>query len=267
MKTIELNKTHILTSALLLTLMGMNDTAFAVKRVQVLAGAAIQDTKLTAAAGQPAALIGTPQTLLQNAANVNNDKTGVAAGVGADWVAKFGNNGSIGLGAVLLFPFYTVNQNQTDTDRLTLVTQHQDTTTAVGAIPAQVGYSWGDTRVYIDGGPALGWSKTSDSYCFLDAGDLLHCNNDSGNNTRFGGKLGGGIEYNLSPNWAVSASYEHFWFTKTTTTSLAVEPNGVPIPNTTVITAHRPQFGFASVGIIYSWDKVETMSAPSGVYK
>lgn len=277
MKTIELNKTYILSSAMLLTLMGMHGGALAGKlshtskvRGYVNLGLGLQHNKLTAAAGQPAALAGPPQILIQNAANVSNNKTGFSGAVGADWIANVGANGSVGVGAVLLFPFITANQNQSQTDiqtQLTLVTQHKDSTTAIGAIPVQVGFSSGDTRVYIDGGPAVSWSDTSDSYCFSSAGSVLHCNNASGNKTRFGGKFGGGIEYSFSPNWAVSASYEHFWFGKRNTTSVAVQPNGVPLTNTTVTTAHRPQFGFASVGIIYSWDKAETMSAPSGVYK
>ncbi len=72
-----------------------------------------------------------------------------------------------------------------------------------GLITGQVGYAWNNVLLYVKGGAAVVSTKYDASF----AGVSLA----SGNDTRWGGTVGAGLEFGFAPNWSVGVEYDHIF--------------------------------------------------------
>jgi outer membrane immunogenic protein len=76
---------------------------------------------------------------------------------------------------------------------------------AFGLFTGQIGYAWNNALLYVKGGAAV----TSDKYTTFNMPTGLVV--DKGNETRWGGVVGAGLEYGFAPNWSVGVEYDHMF--------------------------------------------------------
>ena len=100
-----------------------------------------------------------------------------------NWADFSGSNASV------LFPGF-VNTSKVD---------------AFGLFTGQVGYAVNNVLLYVKGGAAV----TSNSYRINTAGGALA--GTTGDDTRWGGMVGVGVEYGFAPNWSVGVEYNHLF--------------------------------------------------------
>ena len=74
-----------------------------------------------------------------------------------------------------------------------------------GLFTGQVGYAWNNVLGYVKGGAAV----TDDRYEHRFTGTNVLF--DSARETRWGGVVGVGLEYGLTPNWSVGVEYDHMF--------------------------------------------------------
>ena len=113
---------------------------------------------------------------------------------------------------------------------------------AFGLFTGQIGYSWNTVLVYAKGGAAV----TGDHYATFAAvpgGALI----DKVSEARWGGTIGGGVEFSFAPNWSVAAEYDHL-FMGTRNVS-AFTPAGVFSATDRV----RQDVDLATVRVNYRW--------------
>jgi outer membrane immunogenic protein len=79
---------------------------------------------------------------------------------------------------------------------------------AFGLFTGQIGLAWNNALLYVKGGAAVTSSKYD---VFAPGGALLA---SGGNNTRWGGTAGVGVEYGFTPNWSVALEYDHIFTDK-----------------------------------------------------
>src|SRR6266568_7710171 len=101
-----------------------------------------------------------------------------------DWADLRGSNAS------LAFPGQT-NRSKID---------------AFGLFTGQVGYAWNNALLYVKGGAAI----TDSRYTTLNTatGALT---SSTGDQTRWGGTIGAGVEYGFAPNWSAGVEYDHIF--------------------------------------------------------
>ena len=100
-----------------------------------------------------------------------------------NWADFSGNNTS------LVFPGL-VNRSKVD---------------AFGLFTGQVGYAANNVLFYAKGGAAV----TSNTYRINTLGGAL--SGTTGDDTRWGGVVGVGLEYGFAPNWSVAVEYDHLF--------------------------------------------------------
>ncbi len=100
-----------------------------------------------------------------------------------DWADLKGSNTSV------LFPGF-VNNSKTD---------------AFGLFTGQIGYAANNVLFYLKGGAAV----TADKYRINTAGGALFAS--AGDDTRWGGTVGVGLEYGFAPNWSAAVEYDHLF--------------------------------------------------------
>jgi outer membrane immunogenic protein len=76
---------------------------------------------------------------------------------------------------------------------------------AFGLFTGQVGYAANNVLLYVKGGAAV----TADSYRINTLGGALA--GTTGDDTRWGGVVGVGLEYGFAPNWSVGIEYDHMF--------------------------------------------------------
>ena len=110
-----------------------------------------------------------------------------------DWADFKGTNASL----TAIIPY----NNETKTD-------------AIGLFTGQIGYAWNNTLFYVKGGAAV----TDNSYrSYFPVGIPLIPAGvawNSASDTRWGGAVGGGIEFGFAPNWSVAVEYDHLFMGK-----------------------------------------------------
>ena len=75
----------------------------------------------------------------------------------------------------------------------------------LGLFTGQIGYSWGPSLLYFKGGAAV----TSNTFALAtNTGPLVAASVDS---TRWGGTVGIGWEYLITPNWSIGVEYDHLF--------------------------------------------------------
>lgn len=96
---------------------------------------------------------------------------------------------------------------------------------AFGLFTGQVGYAWNNALLYVKGGGAA----VDDRYDivaapgFPGAGTRLASTGDQG---RWGGTVGTGLEFGFAPRWSVGVEYDHIFLNRSTT-QLTTTPGGV----------------------------------------
>jgi outer membrane immunogenic protein len=76
---------------------------------------------------------------------------------------------------------------------------------AFGLFTGQVGYAANNVLLYVKGGAAV----TADKYRINTLGGAL--SGTTGDDTRWGGVVGVGLEYGFAPNWSVGIEYDHMF--------------------------------------------------------
>jgi len=136
-----------------------------------------------------------------------HDATGGVAGgqIGYRWQSGtwvFGVEGQgnwadlRGSNASLIFPGFT-NQSKID---------------AFGLLTGQIGYAANNVLFYVKGGAAV----TADRFRIFDATGAVA--GTTGDDTRWGGTVGAGLEFGFAPNWSVGVEYDHLFMQDRTVT-------------------------------------------------
>ncbi|RTM13470.1 MAG: porin family protein, partial [Bradyrhizobiaceae bacterium] len=76
---------------------------------------------------------------------------------------------------------------------------------AFGLITGQVGYAWNNVLLYVKGGGAV----VADKYRTNDV--VTGVEFDRASETRWGGVIGGGLEFGFAPNWTIGVEYDHIF--------------------------------------------------------
>ncbi len=107
-----------------------------------------------------------------------------------DWADLKGSNSSL----TAVIPY--INQTKID---------------AIGLFTGQVGYAWNNSLVYLKGGAAV----TDNSYSsFFPVGNVFAAAGvpfNAASETRWGGVVGGGLEFGFAPSWSVGVEYDHLF--------------------------------------------------------
>ena len=90
---------------------------------------------------------------------------------------------------------------------------------AAALITGQIGYAANNVLLYVKGGAAV----TSNKYNINTAGGALFAS--TGDDTRWGGTVGVGLEYGFAPNW--SAAIEMITFTRICTVNFTAPATGL----------------------------------------
>ncbi len=76
---------------------------------------------------------------------------------------------------------------------------------AFGLFTGQIGWAANNVLFYVKGGAAV----TSNKYNINTAGGALFAS--TGDDTRWGGTVGVGLEYGFAPNWSAAIEYDHLF--------------------------------------------------------
>src|SRR4051794_18384619 len=77
---------------------------------------------------------------------------------------------------------------------------------AFGLFTGQVGYAWNNALLYVKGGAAV----TDNDYQAVTTATGAAITNAI-HATRWGGVIGGGLEYGFAPNWSIGLEYDHIF--------------------------------------------------------
>src|ERR1700730_10280666 len=77
---------------------------------------------------------------------------------------------------------------------------------AFGLYTGQIGYAWSNALLYVKGGAAV----TDSRYDIRNAATNVLIAN-TGDQTRWGGTIGAGVEYGFAPNWSAGVEYDHIF--------------------------------------------------------
>jgi outer membrane immunogenic protein len=110
-----------------------------------------------------------------------------------------------------------------------------------GLFTGQIGYSWNTVLLYAKGGAAV----TGDHYATfaIPSGALTAKVSEA----RWGGTIGGGVEFSFAPDWSVAAEYDHLFMG--TRNVNAITPAGVFSATERV----RQDVDLATVRVNYRW--------------
>jgi outer membrane immunogenic protein len=78
---------------------------------------------------------------------------------------------------------------------------------AFGLFTGQLGYAWNNTLLYVKGGAAV----VSERYSSVITGTGVLLGSSVGDDTRWGGTVGVGLEYGFTPNWSFAVEYDHIF--------------------------------------------------------
>ena len=91
------------------------------------------------------------------------------------------------------------------------------TTVSIDLPSFQVGYAFNNALIYLKGGVAV----TSDRFnVTTTVGNIL--SGTTGDQTRWGGAVGAGIEFGFAPNWSAALEYDHLFMQDKLTTFATV---------------------------------------------
>jgi outer membrane immunogenic protein len=110
-----------------------------------------------------------------------------------------------------------------------------------GLFTGQLGYAWNTALLYFKGGAAV----VADRNSILSNGALLAT---APGDNRWGGTVGGGIEFSFAPNWSVAFEYNHLFIANNITT-FTNPVGGTVVSNDRI----RGDADLASVRVNYRW--------------
>jgi outer membrane immunogenic protein len=140
-----------------------------------------------------------------------------------DWADLKGSNTSV------LFPGF-INESKID---------------AFGLFTGQIGYAANNVLFYVKGGAAV----TADRYRIFGAPGVVA--GVTGDDTRWGGTVGVGLEYGFSPSWSAGVEYNHLFMGSRNYTFIS---NGLLAPvNTQAFERIRQDVDTVAVRVNYRW--------------
>jgi len=116
------------------------------------------------------------------------------------------------------------NLRNTNTSLFNPFNTWKTTTNGLGLFTGQVGYAWNNVLWYVKGGAAV-VNQRWDIYNTATGIGIAQAER-----TRWGGTIGTGLEYGITPNWTVGVEYDYIFRTSDTSTFLTpslVVPLGV----------------------------------------
>jgi outer membrane immunogenic protein len=113
-----------------------------------------------------------------------------------------------------------------------------------GLFTGQVGYAWNSTLLYVKGGAAV-VNQRWDLYNTITGIGIAQAER-----TRWGGTVGAGLEFGITPNWTVGVEYDYIW--RTGDSSTFIIPAAL-IPATTVTTNFRTDVNLITARINYKF--------------
>jgi outer membrane immunogenic protein len=118
---------------------------------------------------------------------------------------------------------------------------------AFGLFTGQVGYAFNTALLYVKGGAAV----TGDRFnVTTTVGNVLA--GVTGDQTRWGGTVGAGVEYAFAPNWSAAVEYDHLFMGSKSTTFVTAGP--VPAPGLLFSTDRiRQDADLVTVRVNYRW--------------
>ena len=114
---------------------------------------------------------------------------------------------------------------------------------AFGLFTGQVGYAWNTALLYFKAGGALVADRNE--IATTNSGAVLAT---SAGDNRWGGTLGGGVEFSFAPNWSAAVEYNHLFIANNNTTFTNVVGGNV-VSNDRV----RGDADLVSVHVNYRW--------------
>jgi outer membrane immunogenic protein len=118
---------------------------------------------------------------------------------------------------------------------------------AFGLFTGQIGYAWDNALLYAKGGAAV----TGDKYSTTNVATGLTI--DRADETRWGGAIGGGIEFGFAPNWSVGLEYDHLFMGTRNVTFTATSTSGLTVGAVTATDRIRQDVDLATVRVNYRW--------------
>jgi outer membrane immunogenic protein len=113
---------------------------------------------------------------------------------------------------------------------------------AFGLFTGQIGYAWSNALLYVKGGAAV----TDSRYDIRNAATNVLIAN-TGDQTRWGGTIGAGVEYGFAPNWSAGVEYDHIFSQDKNLTFTA--PGGVLVQTDRV----RQDVDLVTARVNYRW--------------
>jgi outer membrane immunogenic protein len=115
---------------------------------------------------------------------------------------------------------------------------------AFGLFTGQLGYAVNNVLLYVKGGAAV-VNQRWDLYDTATGIGLLQAER-----TRWGGTVGAGLEYGITPNWTVGIEYDYIW--RTGDSSTFVIPANL-VPSTTVTVNPRSDINLITARLNYKF--------------
>jgi outer membrane immunogenic protein len=125
---------------------------------------------------------------------------------------------------------------------LNAAVDNESTINAFGLFTGQVGYAANNVLFYVKGGAAV----TSDRFRTYAAGTNIVAGT-TGDDTRWGGAIGAGIEYGFAPNWSAGIEYDHLFMQDRTHTFTT--PAGTAVSTDRI----RQDVDLVTVRVNYRW--------------
>ena len=119
---------------------------------------------------------------------------------------------------------------------------------AFGLFTGQVGYAANNVLLYVKGGAAVTGDQLPRHWRAVSRLEVAN----SGDDTRWGGTVGAGLEYGFAPNWSAGVEYDHMFMqarpTPCSTTASPVSPAPCSIS-----TRIRQDVDLVTVRVNYRW--------------
>jgi outer membrane immunogenic protein len=103
--------------------------------------------------------------------------------------------------------------NGSNTSTLFAASRNQSRINAFGLFTGQIGFAANNALFYVKGGAAVTDNRNR-IYSTLTGLQLA----STGDDTRWGGTIGAGIEYGFAPNWSIGVEYDHLFMSDRTLT-------------------------------------------------
>jgi outer membrane immunogenic protein len=114
---------------------------------------------------------------------------------------------------------------------------------AFGLFTGQIGFAWNNVLLYVRGGGAV----TDDRFrIYSTPTGVLAAT--TGDDTRWGGAVGAGVEFGFSPNWSAGVAYDHL-FMGNRTYDFRTVPGGTPFATETI----KQDVDVVTVRVNYRW--------------